>query len=891
MNVYELENIFGLIYNKGNVCFGPDGYTVYTATGNRLHCTNLQSHVSIVFPIETFLPIKLIAIDSRNSVILVIDEGNMGLLISTATRTVLSSMNFKEDVESVSFSPDYPLVALGFEKKVEVWRIPILTKPMAFTLVRQYRCFLSNGIVKQIVWRKRRIIAFTHQNRGYIIASNGDVTHKLNDWRLPLVSGVYMNDRLHLVSQTGFCAVYKYNKEIENFEQENVYALIQAKQRIVCGGFGGQIFAGNIDGEIVIFETSTYTRLHAYKCDFKNLDIAVSSNGNCIALGNRSFDFLTVYEWKTESYLLKSTGHANKIISQAIAPNGQYIATGDNYGNLKIWNVGTGDAICSFSFKQDGDVGEDCAVRGITFSPNSLSVIGVGGNGKILVFDMIKKKCYRILRAETSQLDGIVIEPRDGDIIAAYSAEDAKIFLYSIRTSKLLDVITGHAGPITDMCIHPITSELATTSWDKTLRCVNFLDNLQTEVIDHPSEVMSVSVNSIGSMYVTACRDGYLYLYGCEDKAMIGLIAYRNDFIGGVKLGALTKSDNIKDGTSYYPTQIMAKKEKYVNAVKFLADNDEIVICGGNSKYITYYNVVTKSLVYKSIVSKDYSYSNVYDFLHTKKLKKSMEKSAKKTVQTQSISISPAGKTLSILTESGVQLYTSGRHTFQPYCLTEAITPEATKEHLTNGNYVSALVFALHLNDENLINQTFRSIPMEQIVNVANNIPIGLLSLVLEYLTKEITGMLFHRCILFIAALLKFHINVLIKPNISLTQTAIPSTTEYLPHLRNLFKSLNIVYRRMASQSQQSLSMLNMCLSLSHFLIKKSEGKEVDNNEIENMSEEFDSNDDSDDSEEGEETMNIVNDVADDSTDNDDDQISDDSEEEEEGDDDEMSEE
>ena len=128
MNVYEIENIFGLIYNKGNICVGPDGYTVYSATGNRLHCTNIQSHVSIVFPIETFMPIKLIAVDSRNSVIIVVDEGNMALLISTATRNVLSSVNFKEDVECISFSPEYPLFAVGYEKKVEIWRIPILTE-------------------------------------------------------------------------------------------------------------------------------------------------------------------------------------------------------------------------------------------------------------------------------------------------------------------------------------------------------------------------------------------------------------------------------------------------------------------------------------------------------------------------------------------------------------------------------------------------------------------------------------------------------------------------------------------------------------------------------------------------------------------------------------------
>ena len=166
MNVYELENIFGVIYNKGNLCFGSDGLNLYSSTGNRIHVTNLQSRISTVFPVETFRPIKFIAIDSRNSVLLVIDEMNYGLLISIATRTILSSMNFKDEVYCVSFSPDYPLFAIGFEKKIEVWRIPVLTKPVSFTMVRQYRSFITNSEVCKIIWRKRKTIAVTNEEIG-----------------------------------------------------------------------------------------------------------------------------------------------------------------------------------------------------------------------------------------------------------------------------------------------------------------------------------------------------------------------------------------------------------------------------------------------------------------------------------------------------------------------------------------------------------------------------------------------------------------------------------------------------------------------------------------------------------------------------------------------------
>lgn len=43
---------------------------------------------------------------------------------------------------------------------------------------------------------------------------------------------------------------------------------------------------------------------------------------------------LLVWEWQSESYVLKQQGHFNSMVSLAYSPDGQYIATGGEDGKV-----------------------------------------------------------------------------------------------------------------------------------------------------------------------------------------------------------------------------------------------------------------------------------------------------------------------------------------------------------------------------------------------------------------------------------------------------------------------------------------------------------------------------------------------------------------------------
>ena len=56
-----------------------------------------------------------------------------------------------------------------------------------------------------------------------------------------------------------------------------------------------------------------------------------------------------------------------------------------------------------------------------------------------------------------------------GELVVAGSEDSFEIFLWSMQTGKLLDVLAGHEGPVTSLAFSPSQAGfLASGSWDKT---------------------------------------------------------------------------------------------------------------------------------------------------------------------------------------------------------------------------------------------------------------------------------------------------------------------------------------------------------------------------------------------------------------------------------------
>ncbi len=104
-------------------------------------------------------------------------------------------------------------------------------------------------------------------------------------------------------------------------------------------------------------------------------------------------------------------------------------------------------------------------------------------------FDLARYRNFRTLTSPRPAQFGCLAADAAGELVAAGGTDTFEIYLWSLKSGRLLEVIPGHEGPVADVAFSPspTSSMLASASWDKTLRLVYISKNtLYTYIVFLP---------------------------------------------------------------------------------------------------------------------------------------------------------------------------------------------------------------------------------------------------------------------------------------------------------------------------------------------------------------------------------------------------------------------
>jgi len=76
--------------------------------------------------------------------------------------------------------------------------------------------------------------------------------------------------------------------------------------------------------------------------------------------------------------------------------------------------------------------------------------------------------------------------------------------------------------------------------------------------------------------------------------------------------------------------------------------------------------------------------------------------------------------------------------TFNPYEIDETVTIDNIINHIKSENYLSALIMAMRLNEEEVIEKVFKCVPIESVTLISANFPSNYLFKFLEFLQRQI---------------------------------------------------------------------------------------------------------------------------------------------------------
>ncbi|ORX97444.1 WD40-repeat-containing domain protein [Clohesyomyces aquaticus] len=773
---FQFSNLLGTVYGKGNLLFTPDGTCLLSPVGNRVSIFDLVNSKSYTLPFAHRRNIARLALNPRGNLLLSVDEDGRAILTNVPRRIALYHFSFRGEVSALAFAPSGRHFAAGIGRQIEVWHTPstpdVADGDLEFAPFVRHRIYTGHfDNVRSIEWStdSRFFLSASKDLTARIWSMDpeeGFVPTTLGGHRQGVVGAWFSKDQetIYTVSKDGALFVWKYvlrpdappdatdNDENWQWRIADRHYFVQSNAHVTCAAFHPEsklLVAGFSNGIFTIHELPEFSQIQNLSISQNDIDfVAMNKTGEWLAFGASKLGQLLVWEWQSESYILKQQGHFDSMNAIAHSPDGQRVITAADDGKIKVWDVNSGFCVVTFTEHISGVTACEFAKRGNVLFTASL-------DGSIRAWDLIRYRNFRTFTAPSRlSFSSLAVDP-SGEVVCAGSIDSFDIHIWSVQTGQLLDRLSGHEGPVSSLAFAPDGGTLVSGSWDHTVRVWNIFARTQTsEPLQLMADILCVAFRPDSKQIAVTTLDGQLTFWSVSEASQQGGIDAQRDVSGGRKMTDRRTAANVAGTKSF-------------TCIRYSADGS-CVLAGGNSKYICLYDAQSGVLVKKFTVSVNLSLDGTQEFLNSRLLTDAGPQgliddqgeasdpedrrdntlpgaqrgdAARKTrpeIRVPAVGFSPTGRAFCAASTEGLLIYSLDTgFQFDPFDLDVTVTPASTLATLAQKDYLKALVMAFRLNERNLIRRVYEGIPVEDIQLVVKDIPTVYLGRLLRFVAVQ----------------------------------------------------------------------------------------------------------------------------------------------------------
>ncbi|KAE8449625.1 hypothetical protein EG329_007955 [Mollisiaceae sp. DMI_Dod_QoI] len=802
---FKFSNLLGTVYSQGNLVFLQN--QLFSPVGNRVTVFDLVNNKSHTLPFAHRKNIARLALNPRGNLLLSVDEDGRAILTNVPRRIALHNFTFKSPVSALAFSPSGRHFAVGVGRHIEVWHTPStpdqnVDGELEFAPFIRHRVYAGHyDTVQSLEWSSdsRFFLSAAKDLTARIWSldpEEGFVPTTLSGHREGVLGAYFSQDQetIYTTSKDGAVFEWKYlrNRNAPEPEEDaegeaddgshsrwriaKRHYFLRNNTKVNCAAYHAKsnlLVAGFSDGVFGLYEMPEFNMIHSLSISQNDIDfVTINETGEWLAFGASKLGQLLVWEWQSESYILKQQGHFDSMNSLVYSPDGQKIVTTADDGKIKVWDVNSGFCIVTFTEHISGVTACEFAKRGNVLFTASL-------DGSIRAWDLIRYRNFRTFTAPTRlSFSSLAVDP-SGEVVCAGSLDSFDIHIWSVQTGQLLDRLTGHEGPVSSLAFAPNGGVVVSGSWDHTVRIWSIFDRTQTsEPLQLQADVLDVAFSPDSRQLAVSTLDGQLTFWSVSEAEQQSGVDGRRDVSGGRKITDRRTAANAA-GTKSFST------------IRYSSDGT-CLLAAGNSKYICLYSVDSQVLLKKFTVSINLSLSGTQEFLNSKLLTEAgplglideqgeasdLEDRIDRTlpgstrggdpsvrkrmpeVRVSGVAFSPAGRSFCAASTEGLLMYSLDTlPLFDPIDLDLAVTPASTLHVLhKEKDYLKALVMAFRLNEAALLRQVFEAIPHTSIGLVVKEMPVVYLQRLIRFVgiqAEESPHLEF--CLLWVQAIFDCH--------------------------------------------------------------------------------------------------------------------------------------
>ncbi|PRT53626.1 Periodic tryptophan protein 2 [Wickerhamiella sorbophila] len=743
---YKLANIFGTVYTQGNLVFTPDGTCVLSPVGNRVSCFDVVNNKSFTFTYEHRKNVARIAINSKSTLMLSVDENGRGILVNFRLRTVLHHFNFKDPVAAVEFSPDGSHIAVASGRQIQMWRTPSVLDDRQFSPFVKRRTYTGHfSEVTSIQWSSdsRFFLTAAKDMTAHIYSLHSDdaeAASTLAGHRDAVVGAFFSQDQetIYTVSKDGAQFEWQYDEEVDRWVIVDKHFFMQ-NAKVRCADFhaaSNLLVVGFSSGLFGLYELPSGNMIQSLSISQNNVDfVAINKTGEWLLFGASKLGQLLVWEWQSETYVLKQQSHFDALNALEYSPDGTKIVTGADDGKIKVWDAKSGFCIVTFTQHQ-------AAVTSLVFSKRGNVLFSASLDGSVRAWDLLRYRNFRTLTApKRLQFTSLAVDA-SGELVCAGSLNDFDIHIWNVQTSQLVDRLSGHEGPVSALDFSPDGSLLASGSWDHTARMWNFFGRTAvSEPIQLQTEVLDLQFSPDASNIAVSTMDGQISVWNVKSSDQVAIIDGRKDIVGG------------RHAADRFSSQNSARAKHFTN-ICFSSDG-KMLLAGGNSKHVCLYDVANQVLLRKITISKNMALEGTLEMLISKKMTEAgsldlidtngensdledriddtlpgasrgdlSARRVRPEIRTSGIKFSPTSASFSTASTEGLLVYAiDTKVQFDPVDLDVDVTVDACIEALNRHEFLQALIMAFRLGESMLLDRVYLSIPIEDVPLVVRDLP------------------------------------------------------------------------------------------------------------------------------------------------------------------------
>ncbi|KAK4590455.1 hypothetical protein RGQ29_020844 [Quercus rubra] len=784
---YRFQNLLGAPYRGGNVVISNNTLLI-SPVGNRVSVTDLIKSQTLTLPIQSSADISRLAASPDGVFLITVDNNRRCLFINLRRHVILHRISFKSPVTALQFSPDGSRIAVAVGKLVQIWRSPGFRKEFfPFELVRTFADF--DDKVTALNWSP---------DSKYLVAGSKDFTARLfsvnliaktkpflflghRDTIVGAFFGIDKNtkrvDRVYTVTRDCYLFNWEWQDgkldETEGVDmetdgkdgnlEENGGYLVGGKWRLLrkdcfnqapakltaCDYHAGldMVVVGFSNGVFGLYRTvPDFVCIHLLSISREKITTAVFNEaGNWLTFGCAKLGQLLVWEWRSESYVVKQQGHYFDVNCVAYSPDSQLVATGADDNKVKVWTVSSGFCFVTFSEHTN-------AVTALHFMASNHCLLSASLDGTVRAWDLFRYRNFRTFTTPSTRQFVSLAADQSGEVICAGTLDSFEIFVWSMKTGRLLDVLSGHEGPVHGLMFSPTNAILASSSWDRTVRLWDVFEGKgAVETFPHTHEVLTLVYRPDGRQLASSTLDGQIHFWDPIDGVLMYTIEGRRDIAGGRLMTDRRSAANSSSG-------------KCFTTLCYSADGSYI-LAAGTSKYICMYDVADQVLLRRFQITHNLSLDGVLDFLNSKNMTEagpmdlidddnsdteegvdkqsraklgydlpgSLPNRGRPVIRTKCLRIAPTGRSFAAATTEGVLVYSIDESfIFDPTDLDIDVTPEAVDAALNEDQQNRALILSLRLNEDSLIKKCIFAVSPVDIPAVASSIPYRYLQRLIE---------------------------------------------------------------------------------------------------------------------------------------------------------------